>query len=45
MQYKRISTDANLQKKLSGGVKAFMKNISSEKMTEKCLDIYRDVLK
>ena len=42
---KRISTDANLQMKLSEGSKNVMKNISPEKMTERCLNIYRNILK
>ncbi|WP_407533712.1 glycosyltransferase [Elizabethkingia miricola] len=43
---KRISTDANLQKKLSeGSKKRYEEYFTRKKMTEKCLDIYRDVLK
>ncbi|MDV4031199.1 glycosyl transferase family 1 [Elizabethkingia anophelis] len=43
---KRIGTDANLQKKLSeGSKKRYEEYFTRKKMTEKCLDIYRDVLK
>lgn len=43
---KRISTDANLQKKLSEGSKnRYEEYFTRKKMTEKCLDIYKDVLK
>ncbi|MDX8568415.1 glycosyltransferase [Elizabethkingia sp. HX XZB] len=43
---KRISTDANLQQKLSeGSKKRYEESFTRKKMTERCLDIYRDILK
>ncbi|PUB28512.1 rhamnosyl/mannosyltransferase [Elizabethkingia sp. YR214] len=43
---KRIGADANLHKKLSeGSKKRYEEYFTRKKMTEKCLDIYRDVLK
>ena len=43
---KRISTDANLQMKLSeGSKKRYEEYFTRKKMTERCLNIYRNILK